>query len=99
MLPMVTMYNIHWNIRDMPERKSAGFVDPSEFKFGLEFLMELFYYFNIMYFGWAMIYYFIILVVSRQKIKDRGYWTLLQMSIDNSKIASNLRDKYGMWAA
>jgi hypothetical protein len=96
LLPIVTMWNIHWNIRETAERKEWGFVDTNSFTFNLSFVWDMFYYFNIMYVSWASVYYLIILIVSRERIKQRGYWTLLQMSIDSSKFASKIRDKYGM---
>lgn len=86
-------------MRGQPQIKEWGFVDPEQFTFSFDFVKTYFLAFNIFYFTWSAIYYSIILGVARIRIKEKGYWTLLQMSVDNSKIATNIKKKYGMAAA
>ena len=98
LMPLITIYNIHWNIRGTEYVELWGFIDPNEFQFGLEFLLECFVAFNLFYLSWAAVYYMIITGVCRSRIQRKGYWTLLKMQIDKSKKAIELREKYGQWA-
>jgi hypothetical protein len=99
LMPCITVYNIHWNIRGTDEAKVWGFPDPEEFKFGFIFLSECFLAFNMFYFAWAAVYYFIITGICSSRIKRKGYWTLLHMQTDKSKVATDVREKYGQWAS
>lgn len=99
LLPLVTVWNIHWNIRDTPERKEWGFLDPNEIQFDFQFAKELFIAFNLIYVLWAVVYYSIILVIKRKRIEEKNYWTLIQMQVDLNKRATELKKTYGLWAA
>lgn len=93
------MWNIHWNIRDTPEREAWGFLDPNEIQFNFQFVKEVFLYFNMFYVTWAVFYYSIILFIKRRRIEEKKYWTLIQMQVDLNKRATELKNKHGLWAA
>ena len=68
LLPLVTMWNINWNLKGTQEFKDWGFFDLSEESFNLGFVKEILYIANSMYLLHAALYYFMIFVVWRKDI-------------------------------
>jgi hypothetical protein len=98
MLPMITMWNIHWNLRDSKEAQEWGFYDPNQFEFGYEFLKQVFYVWNVNYFAWAFLYYSILLVIRRKYIKENDLGTLYDYASGKNKMAMKIGKKYGYTA-
>jgi len=68
LLPLVTIWNINWNLKGTQEFKDWGFIDLSSISFDFSFVKEIFYLANTMYALHAIIYYSLILIVWRKSI-------------------------------
>ena len=93
-MPLVVMWNIHWNIRGTPEAKEWGFYDPSELEFGLDFFQDYMTALYKYYIAHSLIYYVVILS-SWRHIRKNGYYCLLMAELNHGDIVKNVRKKYG----
>lgn len=99
LLPLITMWNIHWSLRGTQEHKDWGFLEVENIHFDMTFVKDVFIAFNKGYITWAVLYYTVIMGICRERIQKRKYWSFFQMNTDNSKTGTNLKNKYGIWAA
>jgi len=95
LLPHVTLWNIHWNIRDLPGRKEWGFMDVNDVSFGLEFLYNYFAGFYMIFVPWMVMYYTFILFFSWNRIISKGYNCLILHEINNGRYISKIYKKKG----
>ena len=99
LLPLVTIWNIHWNLRNSESRQEWGFLNIEELKLDFQFIKDCIMAFNYFYIIWASFYYIFIMGIRRKRITEKNYWTLIDMQVDQNKFATKLKKNYGMWAA
>mmetsp|Transcript_16077 Transcript_16077/g.17860 ORF Transcript_16077/g.17860 Transcript_16077/m.17860 type:complete len:141 (-) Transcript_16077:177-599(-) len=87
--PMITMTNLHWSTQYNKER-GWDVYDSSEDTFSFSFLYEYFRCCSIIYFSWAAIYFLIIFIVKRKKIKERNYDTLFKYLSSTDPVSRKL---------
>lgn len=92
--PLLTMWNVHWNIRGTPEAQQWGFVDFTDFGFELDNVLYLFKYYLIGYFLWAIPYY-TILYFSWSRILRKDYYCLLIDELFRGQFVHKFCKKYG----
>ncbi|CAI2367403.1 unnamed protein product [Moneuplotes crassus] len=87
--PMITMTNLHWSTQHNKDR-GWDLYDTSENTFSFEFfwyyVTNAFQYYII----WAVVYFLILFVVKRRRIKERNYDTLFIYLSNNDKGARKL---------
>ncbi|CAI2364957.1 unnamed protein product [Moneuplotes crassus] len=98
LLPIVTMWNIRYNIGGTEEFKQWGFCDLSEVPFSFGYIIEAFSAANKMYLSHACFYYFLVCVVLRTEIFEKGKNCLLKYTTENSPTALRWHKTYGLWA-
>lgn len=87
--PLITLTNLHWSTQ-YSKNRGWDLYDPSGDEFSFEFFIFFFKCTFSIYFTWAVIYYVIIFIVRRKKIKERNYDTLFKYLASTDKGARKL---------
>jgi hypothetical protein len=98
LFPLLTMWNIHWNLHGTVEREQWGFYNTDHIEFDLTFLATYFGYFMTFYSIWATLYYSILYIYWDQILENQYYCLLLNELIRGAYI-KNIREKHGQFAA
>jgi hypothetical protein len=98
MFPCLIMWNIHWNIRDTPERKQWGFCDVSDFNFSYDLVLEYFYLHLYYYIPWA-IFYYTTLNICWDHILSKNYYCFMIDQLHRGKYVKECRIKFGSASA
>lgn len=94
LLPLVTMWNIHWNLRGTAERKQWGFMPVDDIEFGWQFVYEYFSIFYLFFFIWFPLY-LLIHYVCWTHIINNGYWCMILFQFERGPLISPIRAKHG----
>jgi hypothetical protein len=98
MFPSLLMWNIHWNIRDTPERKQWGFCDVSDITFTTDFVLEYYYGHLVYYLTWAAFYYTILNICWDHILKNEYYCFMID-ELHRGKYVKECRIKFGSASA
>lgn len=98
LFPLLTMWNIHWNIRGTTERTEWGFYDVGNSNLSFEFLVKYFQNYFSFYFSWAVVYYFIITYACWNTIINKNYYCLVLDELYRGQYIKPVREKYGKYA-
>jgi hypothetical protein len=91
--PMTLMWNMHWRTKYSP-RTEWKFYDSTKDTFSIEFLKDFYIAIIGAYLSWATIYYLIMFVIAKKRIKNRGYGTLKSYYEEGEK-GKKIMNKYG----
>lgn len=75
-IPLVLMWNIHWNIRGTQARADWGFYDVDQLRLDIEFVIEYFQDFFVLYLAFTVIHFSILAVFWRYIQKYDLYCSL-----------------------
>jgi hypothetical protein len=92
--PLLTMWNIHWNLAGTDERTRWGFYETQNIEFSLDFAIAYFSYFLIFYICWAIPHY-TLLHLYWEKIISNNWYCLMLNELVRGAFVKDIRKNYG----